>query len=595
MKLLPLASLLTVGCVLTIGFVLIGAPSAAGQSILLDALPEDTMAVLAVDDIDGLKAKWAESTIGRLWADAAFDAAREEIAAFLDEADGEALEEMGVSPIDLLGKVHGPACFAVITFEPLTDDEGGDIDGAAAWMFDTGDDLDVFSEDFDRLIDWLAESKGLVLKVETYGDLDVAVLVDPEHETTEVRYGFVDTVLLVTTEDTSLGRDVFGEIVDGLASDGESAFSKDSPYRKSVAADPAADVRLWVDLGEMLRRNWEAEGVAGQDESDFDLEEMGITLLGALSAAVDFAPGVTEAKAHLEFTGIGWIQEVLLAGISGQQPTMANWIPDGATMAYTVDIDLAGMFDAFLGITMERDPEEARTMISAMAEMEEDIGFHPRDDLLDNMDGQIAFFLAEVPAGEGMPMVPADPPVNYALMMGLSDGEAMSATLDGVIRSQGLHAARQLQEFDGYTIYSVPVFPGMSAHYAVLDDLMVLSLSPSMVKDVLRRKGNEDLPSLMTVEDVVRRNKVLPSERTVFGCQDAAEQMAGALTSLEVIPLILSESGVDLMDIDPALVSLLGALTAVDPEVIEKYYRDMFSLNSITLSETGILMVSTGP
>jgi hypothetical protein len=328
-----------------------------------------------------------------------------------------------------------------------------------------------------------------------------------------------------------------------------------------------------------------------------DMEEMGFTRLGALAAGADIAASGITITAALDFLGSGWVQDVLLAGVGEQQPMLTRLMPDSAESTYAMDLDLGSMFDAFLGLTMEEDPEEARDIIAGMAEMEADIGFHLRDDLLDNMDGQLGFFISEVPVGEGLPMAAPTgaPPVNYALLMGLADGEAMSAMLDSLVRSQGLHAARQLQEFEGYSIYVVPFF-GMNACYAVLDDLVVLSLAPSMVKDVLRRKSNPELPSLESVEDVELRRALLPADLTMVSCQDAAAQMVGALVGLAAMPLVLESMEMELeMEDGFPFLGLLEALSAVDPEVIEKYYRDTYSLSSITVSEQGLLMVSSGP
>lgn len=591
MKSLPLSSIL-----LLVSLVCATPRDVVAQSALLEALPADTLAVLSVDDIDELKASFAKSPMGQLWQDAALAAVREEVDLLMGELDGSALEETGISPFELLGMVHGPACMAMVAYEPEADSAGGELTAAATWMFDTGEDLEAFSEGFDRFVDWFVEAEGIVLKTESYDDVDVAVLVSPGDESSETRYGFVGSVLVVTTESVALGRDLFGEIVDGLEGNAESGFAADSAFADSVAAAPGSSIRVWGDLGEFIRRTWEAADEDAREEMGVDMDDMGLTQLGAVAVGLGISERGMQSTAKLDFVGLGWLQEVLVAGVSGQDPMLMQWMPDSASMAYTMDLDLGEMFDAFLGITMQEDPEEARDIIAGMAEMEADIGFHLRDDLLDNMNGQIGVFLSEVPMGEGIPMAgPTDPAVNYCLMLGLADGEAMGALLDSVIRSQGLHAARQLEEFEGYTIYSVPFFPGMSACYAALDDLLVLSLSPSMVKDVLRRKGNPELPSMATVEGVTEREATLPTDRTMFSCQDAADQMAGVLASVAMFPMIFMEIDPDMDMEDLPFLGLIEALGAVDPTVVETYYRDSYGLGSLTLSEQGVLLVSSTP
>ena len=578
------------------GWLFAGTPEVVAQSRLLDALPAETLGVLAVDDVDHLKEVWSESRMGQLWADAAFGDVRAEAGLLMDEADGMAVQLTGSSPFELLNLLHGPMCFAVLALE-VRDFE---VDAAIVWMLDAGEEIDTFSEEVDRLVDWLVDAKGMIFKTETYGDTYAAVMVDPEAPTAEVRYGFVDSVLVISIQSASLDRDVFGEIVDGLNGEASSSFTEESPYRHSLAAVPGVEVRCWVDASELARLSLETMPLGTQR----DAYETGYEWvnLSSFASTIEITPERSLTKMSLGFSDLGWMQEALLAGVDGQDPSLMQWIPESASIAQALDFDLSALFDAFLGVMMARDPEATRDMIAGMSEMEADIGVHPRDDLLDNLNGQLALFVADVPANEGLPFGdPSAPAANYALMLGLSDGEAMSATLDGVVRSQGMHVARRLEEFEGYSMYSMPILPGMMLCYAVLDDLLVLSLSPSMVKDVLRRKANPALPSLMTVKDVIERNELLPPERTALVVQSVAEQMTGALRSMAAFVPVFDEMGVwvdeqglpegDFFDFK----GLVESLGAVDPAVIEKYYRGAFSLQSISLSEEGLLFVSTGP
>jgi hypothetical protein len=591
-KKLQLTSLFVAGCVLA------GASRISGQSQLLDALPADTVGVLAVDDIDHLKEVLSESRMGQLWADVALDDVRAEVDLLMDEVDGKAVELTGSSPFELLSLLHGPMCFAVLALEP----RGSEVDAAVVWMLDAGEEIDTFSEEVDRFVDWLVDAKGMVFKTETYGDTDAAVMVDPEVPTAEARYGFVDSVLVISIQNASLERDVFGEIVDGLVGEARSSFTEESPYRYSLAATSGVEVRCWLNAGELVRLSLDMRDQRGTEVTNDDMIEMGLTNLSSFAATVEITPERSLTKVSLGFSGLGWMQEAMLAGVDGQDPSLMQWVPESVSIAQALDLDLSAMFDAFLGVMMARDPEAARDMIADMSEMEAGIGFHPRDDLLDNLNGQIAMFTGGVPVNEGLPFsAPSAPAVNYTLMLGLSDGEAMSATLDGVVRSQGMHVARQLEEFEGYSMYSMPVLPGVMLCYAVLDDLLVLSLSPSMVKDVLRRKANPELPSLMTVKDVIERDESLPPERTALLVQSVADQMTGVLTSIAALPLALDQVGLwadeqglprgELFD----FMDLAESLGAVDPAAIEKYYRGTFSLQSMSLSEEGILFVSTGP
>ncbi len=569
----------------------LAAAPVAAQSAALDALPADCAFVLTVDGVDALQESWSESTAGQLWHDAAMDEVRDAFAALIDEFSAEAAEITGVDPAELFAMVHGPAAVALVELRVPEGD--GEPAGAAAVILDLGEDVDVFAEAFDRLVDWAVEEEGLVLKTESYGGVDLAVLLHPVDEDTELRYGFADTMLVFTTESVTLGRDVFGEIVDNLAGEGDGGLSDAPSFAGSLAARPGEDLRAWMDLGAFIvpfiRRAAEADGALDE------FETLGLGGLGELSMTFRYEEDGSSAEVVAGMRGDGQFQRMLGAAVAGQSPELLTLVPDSAGTTYALDIDAAGIFDTFLENLMEEDAATARDVIAGMAEMEAEIGFHPRDDLLENLDGQAAFFGMEVPVQENFGMAPMDPPQNFALLLGLSDGEAMSATLDEVVRSQGLHVARQREDFEGYTLYSVPFFPGLDAYYAVTDDLLVLSLSPSIAKDVLRRKGNGSLPSLASREEVAALMARLPRDRTMVVVEDAAAQMQGAFVAMgQVMPILLQDAA-ELPDLPAAAFDLLEALGRVDPAAVSDAYRDAVAISSLTLSEGGLHLVTLGP
>ena len=565
------------------------APRVHAQNAALDALPGNTLAVFSIDDVSTLRASYAESVLGQLYADAAFDDFHEELDLLLTQLADEALAATGVDPFELADMVTGSVSWAMLEMNSKVSEGQEAI--AMCLLVDSGENVDDFAQGVDRLAEELVDARDMVLVVEDLNGVDVGVLINPEMDDVEMRYGFVESMLGVTFESTDLDRDYFAEIIDGLQGAAEDVLSEAAGFRRSVAAKSDASLRVWMDFGGFLMGI--SEGLEAGGHLDLETaKDLGLFSLGGIGSYVSVGAGGMNAQLDVEFTGGGQVKDVLLAGVGDQSPELTKLIPADVSSSYSMDLDMASMFDAFLEVLMGEDPEMAREMITGMAEMESEVGFNPREDFMENLDGQMAFFATVVEPGEGMPFAMTDPPVNFALLMGLNDGEAMAATLDGVVRSQGLHAVRQLEEFEGYNLYVVPVLPGTSAAYAVTDDLLVLSMAPSLVKDVLRRKANPELPSIASSKDVQARLARLPRERTLVIHEDAAKQLQGALASIaEGLALMGSETDEEFAP----FMGLLESLAEVDPTVVDKYYRGAQTVSTVTLSARGIHMESDGP
>ena len=581
---------------------LVAPAAAAAQEIdVLDALPAETLAVLQVDGVDDFLEDYGETAFGRLWADAALAPAR----AAVDEglaALGEAFEERtGVDVLELLGMVHGQATLAVLNGLELTDEQvaAGDTDvrGALALVLDAGEDVDDFADAVDALAELSAEEGGLVLKTEAFDELDVGVLVDPANETTELRYAFVDTLAVFVLREGDTGRDEFADLVEGLRGEGDEGLRSAAGFAGSLAADPAPGVRAYLDLGEAIRRGVALDEAAGiEDMSSEEAADLGLFSLGAASLHWTMGEEGMIQRAEVAFDGGGTIMDVLLAGVGSQSPRLEAYVPAEADACVSVEMHLVDMFDAFLGVLMEEDPDAAREMLAGIEEASEVSGMHPREDFLANLDGHMAYFSRAVDVSEAMPLAPpGTAPTNFAVLLGLSDGEAMRAALDGVVRQQGLHAARQRQEFEGYELYTVPVMPGfLSVTYAVLDDLFVISSAPSLVTDVLRRRANAELPSVARSEDVREAQAAMPATRTFVMYQDASQSMATVPEAFATVPQVVGEE-----DLPPEVVAFLlefsEAMAQVDVSTVERYYGGSVAITAFTLDETGIRMDWRGP
>jgi hypothetical protein len=150
---------------------------------------------------------------------------------------------------------------------------------------------------------------------------------------------------------------------------------------------------------------------------------------------------------------------------------------------------------------------QASDVSAGLAEMADGLGFDLRDDLLGRLDGRLVACLADVPPGEALSM-PGDLSEmigsrNGLVAFGVSDATGLRELLEAQLRKLGLHAARQTTQFMGFELVHLPILPGTAVDYALLPDMIVLSPSPTLVQDAVRRAATPDLPDFGARPDLV--------------------------------------------------------------------------------------------
>jgi len=469
-------------------------------------------------------------------------------------------------------------------------------------MAEVGDDPEAFADGFDALVDAWVEEAGLVLKTDVVRELPVAIVVDAEGEQGELRYAFVDGTLVATISSRGVDpADDLGQLIDGLRGESEQLPLAESPaYAESLAAgadQPLAGVRAWVslrplwDLARLARQSADPEGAT---DSEWEMvENLGALAVSTLAGASWYADGRSRSAAALTIEETSGVFSVLAAAVASQRCELLKLVPPGVDTAVAADLDLAAAFDASLELATEIDPELGWDLISGLADAEADLGFHPKDDLIDRTDGQLAFFLSEVPAEESLPggLVPGGK--NFALLVGLNDGEGMRLLIDALIRKHGLNAARSRQEFEGFDVYLIPIMP-VTVAYAVLDDLLVVSLAPSLVQDVLRRKAHPELASLAGSEDYLAARAELPEQASMLSYARGGDGLRSALKTLLEVQrsgqLMISPVSPPVV-LPPELQATLERLELPGPEVVDRYV-DGVELAVITIHEDGSLSVA---
>jgi len=229
----------------------------------------------------------------------------------------------------------------------------------------------------------------------------------------------------------------------------------------------------------------------------------------------------------------------------------------------------------------------------------EKLGFDLRDDLLELLDGEIAFVTVATDAENAFPGTSMDP-VNFGALIGLKDGAAFAAFVDDAIEGTGLHNARVREEVDGQIIDHFRLIPTIALHYAILDDVLLASPSDALVHEMLARHEHPELPTLAKLPSFVASLGQMPASRGLLSYSDTAAQVEGAFRSLKFLPEILAGARRDIDEVDPGHLDWITHLDWLldlpmpDPAVARRYLGQP-TLTTIAVDERGVHIRSIGP
>lgn len=578
-------------------------PQLLGQVSFEEVLPPETLAAVLVDDVSALTADLQASSWGRFFGDPACAPAKTMLMQGLAQWSTESAETLGVDPLELLGMVSGGAALAVLELG-LPEIPGGDPALALGLLLDLGEQAEAFGDGLDTLLGRAVDQAGLVLKNETVRQLPVAVLLDAEGEKSALRYGLEGTVLVVTIVSPGLEHgDHFGRLVDGLRGEAELVLADAEDFVGTLAARkvlPVNGLRVWADVGGFVTRLMQSLKSKAPTTPILSvelltrLESLGLSSMGSMASVSWMEAGRSFSRGRFNSGAEEGLFEVIGAAVGAQRPNLLSLVPAGVQSAFAADINLDGVFDATLELITRVDPDTGWAVVNGLAEAEVSMGFHPKDDLIDRLDGQIAVLVSEVPAEQSLAGLMGGPdlggpPQNFALLLGLRDGVEVATLLDGIVRKNGLHAARTRIEFEGFEIQQVPLFP-VTLSYAVLDDLFVFSLAPSLVQDVLRRRANPGLANLAASDDFRAARALLPEDATVLSYSRGGDQLRDLLATLRHAQ---KTGELELNPLDPRglplsekLLEFLRSLPLPSDEVVDRHVKGA-EVSSFVLDEDG--------
>jgi hypothetical protein len=348
---------------------------------------------------------------------------------------------------------------------------------------------------------------------------------------------------------------------------------------------------MWADVGGIMRMvfdNLESFGKLDKDEAKL-IETLGLRDVGVMSMNLHCDEAGSRAALRLDWTGDGWIPRLSRQVCRPGTFRSLAYVPADCRGVQALQSDPAGLFDAVVKMLIEFGELSPADLVEGLTDFEAELGFNPREDLLELLDGELVFMVSDVDQSEAFPFTPMDP-INFAAIMGLVDGEEMRTLVDGVIRRMGLHVGLRSEEFLGYMVTYLPLIPGFSLYYAILDDMVVVSMSPTMVHDVLRRRSSADLPSMRSAADFRQVADRLQGGYGLLGYSDSAAELKSALRMLKGFPEFFGAQGQAV----PGELAWLAQMPWPEESVVDKYFSGG-TASALTIDETGLMFESIGP
>ncbi len=533
-------------------------------------MPSGSLLYAGIDSVELVRADWAASAWGRLLADPANEVVRASFAQLLERLSEGSKKETGFDFVETVQWITGRA--GVGMFGDMGAREGSDFGFTAG--LEAPEHIAELRERAQKVLDKAGEDNQVVLKHETEGDLDVTLAVPKEEAKGgfdgDVRVAAAGSVLLVDGASGAFReKPNFRDALARLRGEGKDPLSAVPAFKSSLAAR-AGGVKFWFDSGKLIRAE---AATAGATTPMFGM--LGLEEFGALSARLT----VDAKEFHLEALQT-WSEKCALAKLlgawlAGSDTSLFKLIPAEAEHAVALHLDFTkGMdaTDAFRkanGLAPEAPPADpaAGADPAAAAAAPPD----PRKDFMDHLDGRIAIFGGQVDPSEALPFFGGEgPPLSICMVFGVKAAEPLRASLDRAMRQLGMHAARKKSEFQGFEVYSVPVMP-LTLHYAIVDDVAVVSLSPTLLQDVLRRKSDKELKNLAADPSFKRELEGLTSNASLVLWEKVDPKLFQTIGAQMAAGFEEGRGGGGGDAMERALSSFIQSLGTIDPAVAAKH------------------------
>ncbi len=488
-------------------------PAADSDSVPTDRLlPRDVALYVSVPDVSDLKAKFAQTAMGAISEDSAFEPFKGELHKALGQLSEEWQQRIGVPLKDLFDLPSGEMALAVLTppgkkMSAVLFFDFGDSEKTVTTLLEnvekafeereaTGDDEDV---DGTKVSVWTFKGEG------------------QQQGPNQLVYFMKDTMLVLAT-DLATSKDVLARW-DGKHSE---TFADNEKYNfilEKCSAGKSDDDGLivWYLDPMGLVRSVMTQLAATNPQLGLAigfLEPLGVNGLkavgGSLHLATDEFDSVSKSFLMIEPPTKGVLNVFQFPAIEQKPP---RWVPANASLWVSANWDLAGAYKAIATLVdMFRGPGSTDAVLDQLAENEGGPKVHLKKDVIDAIAGRV-----QVVSEPGKKQGDATPQERLIVAIALKDAKKFQATLSKIAKTPGFPGTSR--EFKGATIYEMelPDFSGgaepKQGGLAVGQDQLLFSNDVTVLETMLR--GDQDGDTLVDSPEYKRVAEHLPAKTSI--------------------------------------------------------------------------------
>lgn len=242
-----------------------------------------------------------------------------------------------------------------------------------------------------------------------------------------------------------------------------------------------ASMFVHAELGSLMKAMTSAMGAAmDMQGAPFDVAEMMRTLGLESVQNFDMSLAADGERMQVDYE-IGLAGELgLLGAFVTDQPSMKllRAVPDDVENFGLMTLDTKVVFATIAKAWKLVGDEVPMSWDEAMAAASEATKVRLKEDVIDHLGAQVLMLNPTAKDGdedEGNPMQMALQTMPV-MAIELKNGKAFAESLETMLRSAGLHAARKTEEYQGQKVYKVNVGGMAQVEYAVTDDMLLLSV-----------------------------------------------------------------------------------------------------------------------
>jgi len=238
-----------------------------------------------------------------------------------------------------------------------------------------------------------------------------------------------------------------------------------------------------LELGGLMKAMTSAFGqMMDMQGAPFDGAEMMRTL--GIESVQNFDMSLAADGERIQVdTEIGLAGELgLLGALVSDQPSLKllRAVPDDVDNFTLMTLDAKVLFETIGKVWKSMGDEAPMSWDDALAQASEATKLRMKEDLFDHLGAQVLALnpntkegAEEEPRGQVeavLQMLPA------CMALELKNGKAFGESMETLIRSTGLQAARKTEEYQGHKVHKLTLGGMLQVEYAVTDDMLLLSL-----------------------------------------------------------------------------------------------------------------------